>query len=161
MSKPPKPKKIRNHIANEGVAANREELYRRAIRRYNTAMEQGFYFEAIAIMESIIADRMESRIGELTQEPVPFNTLGNLRDRLNGKKDEFPRIETNEDLSKLYNKVVSVWAGKRNAALHQIVKISMEEPKDWTEFLTDAKEAAKEGRKIFQELNNLLQKDRR
>ena len=161
MVNKPKPQKIRNHIGNQGVAQNRYEIYKQAMSRYNLAMKEGFYFEAVAIMESLIADRMESRIGELTNQQVIFDTLGNLRDQLNGKPDYYPRIETNEELIKVYNKVVSDWAGKRNKALHQIVKISIKEPKDWTVFLTEAKKAAEEGKTHFNELNKLLKRERK
>lgn len=153
--------KIRNHIGNEGVAQNRYEIYKHAMSRYKLAFEQGFYFEAVAIMESVIADRMESRIGELTNTEVSFDTLSNLRDRLIGKKDKYTKIETNEDLEKLYNKIVSDWAGKRNKALHQVVKISIKEPKDWETTLSKAKEAAEEGKKYFNELNKLLKRERK
>jgi hypothetical protein len=57
--------KTRNHIGLAGVAQNRHEIYVKAFEHYSLAMDQGFYLEAIAIIESIIADRMESRLGEL------------------------------------------------------------------------------------------------
>lgn len=153
--------KIRNHTGNEGIAENRYEIYKHAMSRYKLAFEQGFYFEAVAIMESVIADRMESRIGELTNTEVNFDTLSNLRDKLNGKKDKYPTIEPNQELQKLYNKIVSDWAGKRNKALHQIVKISIKEPKDWQTTLTKAKEAAEEGKKYFKELDKILKRERK
>ena len=153
--------KLRNHIGEKGVAQNRYEIYDHAMSRYNLAFEAGFYFEAVAIMESVIADRMESRIGELIKQEVEFDTLGNLRDKLNGKKDKYPVIETNADLANLYNKIVSDWAGKRNKALHQVVKISIKEPKDWKTTLTEAKIAAEEGKKHFNELNKLLKGERK
>ncbi len=153
--------KIRNHIGEDGVAQNRYEIYKNAMSRYKLAFEKGFYFEAVAIMESVIADRMESRIGELTKTEVGFDTLSNLRDKLNGKKDKYQKIETNVDLEKLYNKIVSDWAGKRNRALHQVVKISIKEPKDWETTLSDAKIAAEEGKKHLNELNKLLKRERK
>ncbi len=156
-----KPHKVRNHILNDGVAENRYEIYKKAIEKYNLAFEKGFYFEAIAIVESLIADRMESRLGELSKEEVEFNTLSNLKDRLNGKTNKYPRLEDNIELINTYNKIVSDWAGKRNKALHQIAKISMAESKDWDEFNLEAKSTAEEGKKWFYLLNKLIQKERR
>lgn len=147
--------KTRNHIGNEGVGENRNELYQLAFSQFNKAMDEGFYLEAVSIIESVIADRMESRIGQLTGKDVEFGTLSKNRDVLNGSK-KHEKIEFAQELIDLYNKIVSVWAGKRNEALHRIVKISTQEAKDYDEFLEKAKETAVEGRAIFNELKKLM-----
>ncbi|MFT5915887.1 MAG: hypothetical protein ACJAWV_001955 [Flammeovirgaceae bacterium] len=103
-------KKTRNHIGNEGVSKNRYELYQLAFKQFDKAIEAGFYLEAVTIIESIIADRMESRIGQLTEEPFIFGTLGSNRKILNGLGD-FPKIEFVPELERLYNKIVSNWVG--------------------------------------------------
>jgi len=154
-----RPHRTRNHIANEGVGQNRYNSYKNAIKRYHMAMEQGFYLEAVAIMESIIADRLESRLGELTQAEVTFGNLGSLREELLNAEEG--ALETNPILVKLYNKILSDWAGKRNKALHQIVKINNAEEKDWDNFLAESKIAAEEGMQYFRLLNKELSKERR
>ncbi len=53
-----------------------------AISRYTTANEHSFFLEAAALIESLICDRLERRIGELTNKPVEFGTLGDLLKKL-------------------------------------------------------------------------------
>jgi hypothetical protein len=64
--------------------------------RFNTAVEHSFYLEATALIESLISDRLEGRIGELTLAPVEFGTLGDLLKKLNN-------IENDEDLKYIMN----------------------------------------------------------
>lgn len=72
------PKKIRNKSSNPGVARNREVIYREVIERYNKAMADGFYLEAICLTESLICDRLESRLEEIKQTEILFDVLGSL-----------------------------------------------------------------------------------
>jgi hypothetical protein len=130
------------------------EIMKSAISRFNTAIEHSFFLEATALIESLICDRLESRIGELTQKPVEFGTLGNLLNELN-------KIENDVVLKNIMNKVLNQWAGKRNIVIHQAAKIELDKKKDWNVFLKMAESTAKEGRKAFDIYNKQLQKLRR
>lgn len=61
---------------------DRYEIIKSAISRFKTAIEHSFFLEATALIESLICDRLESRIGELTQKSVEFGTLGDLLKKL-------------------------------------------------------------------------------
>ena len=61
---------------------DRYEIIKSAISRFNTVVEYSFFLEATVIIESLICDRLESRIGELTEEPVEFGTLADLLKKL-------------------------------------------------------------------------------
>jgi len=132
----------------------RYEIIRAAISRYNYSMEQGFYLEATTLIESLLSDRLESRLGQLTKIPINFDTIGQLLKKLN-------KVETDIELKNIMNKKLSIWCGQRNATVHQAVKIEMGKKKVWAEFLEDSKRTAIEGRKIFNEYNTQLQKTRR
>jgi hypothetical protein len=132
----------------------RYEIIRAAISRYNYAMEQSFYLEATTLIESLLSDRLESRLGQLTKIPVNFDTIGQLLKKLN-------KVETDVELKNIMNKKLNIWCGQRNATIHQAVKIEMGKKKVWAEFLEDSKRTAIEGRKIFNEYNTQLQKIRR
>ena len=54
-------------ISESNVGKRRHDVYSGVIRQYHYAMASGFYIEAIALMESIIADRMESMSNEISQ----------------------------------------------------------------------------------------------
>jgi hypothetical protein len=153
-----KASKTRNHIGSPGVAQNRSEVFKDAIAQYNDALSKGFYLEAITICESLITDRMESRIGELTNSDVQFDTLNNLKSRLVNPLGN--SLENENSLISLYDEIVSIWAPKRNKALHQVVKISKVETKVWADFQTECEHAAKEGMEYFRRLDNELRKIR-
>lgn len=147
--------KKRDHIATQGVAKNRSEIYKKALKKYKVSIEQGFYIEATAICESLITDRMESRIGELCKKDVYFGNLGEL------KKVLVNYLETDEGLLEIYKYILDKWAPKRNKIIHQIVKISQAGKKDWDKFMAEAKQTAEEGMAIFRELDKLLTKVRK
>lgn len=130
------------------------EIIKAAISRYNTAIEHSFFLEATAIIESLISDRLESRLGELKKEPISFNTIGNLLNALR-------KIETDPVLKEIMNKQINNWCADRNTVIHQAAKIELGKKKDWKDFLKQAEKTAKNGRKIFDEYNKQLKKLRR
>lgn len=73
MSKP----KIRSTIIDIPII-DRHEIIRSAISRFNKAINHSFFLEPSALIESLICNRLESSIGELTNKPVEFVTIGDL-----------------------------------------------------------------------------------
>ena len=133
---------------------DRYEVIKSAMSRFNTAIEHSFFLEATALIESLICDRLESRLGELSKLPITFNTIGNLLEKLRP-------IETDSILIDIMNKQLNNWCGERNVVIHQAAKIELGKSKDWNEFLRFAEHTTKEGRKIFDLYNKQLQKLRR
>lgn len=149
MSKP----KIRATILDiPGI--DRYEIISAVFIRFNTAIEHAFYLEATALIESLICDRLESRLGELTQKSVEFGNMGDLLKRLN-------QVETDETLKVIMNKILNQWTGKRNYVIHQAAKIELGKKKDWKDFLRMAESTAMEGRVAFDSFNKQLKKIRR
>lgn len=150
----PDPKKVRNKSSNPGVPKNREEIYKEVIKRYNKAIEDEYYLEAICLSESLICDRLESRLGELKQTDILFDVLGPLCSKLIS-------IETNANLKVIYKDINSNWRHRRNDAIHQAAKISIASVKVWQDFLDEAKATAEEGLILFRKLDNEIEKARR
>lgn len=130
------------------------EIIKAAISRYNTAIEHSFFLEATALMESLISDRLESRLGELTKSPVSIDTIGNLLNSLR-------KIETDFVLKEIMNRQINNWCGDRNTVIHQAAKIELGKKKKWQDFIKQAEKTAKDGRKIFDAYNKQLNKLRR
>jgi len=149
MSKP----KIRATILDIS-GQERYEIIKAVISRYNTAIEHSFFLEATALMESLISDRLESRLGELIKKPVSFYTIGNLLNALR-------KIETDTVLKEIINKQINSWCGDRNTVIHQAAKIELGKKKEWNDFHKQAEKTAKDGRKIFDAYNKQLNKLRR
>lgn len=146
-------KKIRATILDIS-GQERYEVIKAAISRYNTAIEHSFFLEATALMESLISDRLESRLGELKKEPIPFNTIGNLLNSLR-------KVETDNVLKEIMNKQINTWCGDRNTVIHQAAKIEIGKKKDWNDYLKQAGKTAKDGRKLFDAYNKQLKKLRK
>jgi hypothetical protein len=149
MSKP----KIRATILDiSGI--DRYEIIKSVMSRYNTAVEHGFFLEATALIESLICDRLESRLGELIKIPTELNTIGILLKKLNTK-------EIDPILKQIMNTQLQSWCGERNKTIHQAAKIELGKKKDFNEFIRMSEKTAKMGRKSFDEYNKQLQKIRR
>ena len=129
---------------------------RAAVSRYNTAMEHNFYLEATVLIESLIANRLESRLAELTSDEVEINTLGNLIKKINNSK-----LETDNELTSIMNTKIASWCNKRNIAIHRAAKLVKDEKKEFAQFLETAKDTATEGRKIFDIYNKRLKQLRK
>ena len=132
----------------------RYEIIKAAISRYNTAIEHSFFLEATALMESLISDRLESRLGELKKGPVSFDTIGNLLNSLR-------KVETDRVLKEIMNKQINTWCGDRNTVIHQAAKIELGKKKEWNDFINQAEKTAKDGRIIFDAFNKQLNKVRK
>ena len=70
-----------------GVGMARHDLIRDAIDHYKKAMKEGYFIEAIALMESAISDRMESMLNYMFPYlNYSYGTIGNLAQTLKANK---------------------------------------------------------------------------
>ena len=125
-----------------------------AVSRYNLAMNEGYYIEATALIESLICDRLESRLGELTLKPIPFDTIGNLLNKLR-------KVESDKILIEIMNVRLNLWCNYRNKTIHQAAKIELGKKKEWNTFIKDAKRSAIQGKQIFNEYDKQLKRIRK
>jgi len=110
------------NVPGSAVGSKRYHLYVNAFRQIEKARKQGFHIECIAILESIMADRLEARRVSLNpDEPEKhrFSTLGGLTSKLK-------REDKNAEMQVVYSDIAS-WAEKRNRAIHEIVKLGAEQ----------------------------------
>lgn len=142
---------------NKEVGRARYELYRGAHRRLKQALSLGFWIEAIALCESMISDRLESRISHLNNhesEARRHQVLGGLVNRLKSteKKRGYEAIHA------LYEEV-RLWNAERNRAIHHAVKISDgEEFRKWDERYAELEQVARSGADIVKRLSDELKR---
>ena len=74
--------------AGKGYGTRRRLLFEAARDHIERSIEVGFFCEAIAVSESIIADRLESRLSWLTKQNVGFKTLGWLVNQMRCRPSE-------------------------------------------------------------------------
>jgi len=116
--------------AGKGYGTRRLLLFEAARDHIERSIELGFFCEAIAISESILADRLESRLSWLTKQNAGFKTLGRLL-------KELRRCESDPELTHLLVEL-NDWRDRRNRALHEMVKVADDGPKpDWQTRPTD------------------------
>lgn len=95
----------------------RATYYRGAHEKLKQAIDGEFYIEAIAICDSMLSDRMESRLGFLSGDDQRFLALGTAAKTLLAKEpaENIPARELYQSIGK--------WASGRNHAVHEVVKL--------------------------------------
>jgi hypothetical protein len=146
-------KQIRGEaFAGHGYGTRRRLLLEAARGQIERSIVAGFFCEAIAVSESIISDRLESRLSWLTKQNVGFKTLGWLIKEL--KKYEF-----NSDMNRILIELDG-WRVQRNSALHEMVKVAADgpipdwesRPSDWQVRMDDLSVTARQGYDLVQQV---------
>jgi len=131
----------------------RAELYRQGIGRAERAIREGFYIEAIAIQESVIADRLEYLLEFISGERR-FHTLGRL---LSTIRSQVPSEHLDEEVLG----AVAVWSDQRNIAIHRMVKYSDFHDLSWRQRLADCSLAAEEGKVVMRAVDAWVRRTKR
>lgn len=113
-------------IATSGLptGALRFRLYKQAYSRINEAMQDGYNLEAITIVESLVSDRLESRLSALLGKDFSFQTLGAVVNKVKS-------VETDAALGALVDVDLRAWAKQRNSALHEMAKMADGDSSTW------------------------------
>jgi len=142
----------KSEISGTNASGNEEKYhsYREAWARINAALDEGFYFEAVTIEESIITDRLISHlvgVGAIDREEEPddYDTFHNLLTKWRNTGSHPIQKREFEDLQgATFN-----WKKQRNTVIHQIAKSSPGDPTEpIDDFLETAKEAAERGEEL-------------
>jgi hypothetical protein len=144
-----KPLKAKNTGPKGAVAQARRALFAAAHKRISAALEAGYFLEAITIIESILADRLEARLAWIHGK-CHFSTLGTLVGELSGRKSS-----ESAEARQLYNEILQ-WADRRNRALHQMVKLAEGSNETWAEKYEQAHDTAIKGEKLARKVENLV-----
>lgn len=126
----------RRALYNTEVGKVRGDLYRRALDRASVAHAQGFDLEAIALVESLMADRLESVLSLIAGQPARFGTVGEAARELDKPHNLLER-ELLED--------VILWSHDRARWLHEFAKVPDGDDVTWEDRLADASRVASEG----------------
>lgn len=135
-----------------GVGDHRYRLYTIAWQRVCEASEAGYYLEAITLLESLIADRLESRASYLTGENEGFSNLGPLI-------RTFRKHETVQAFRDLIERLDS-WRKKRNTALHEVVKLEHGPLPSWEKQTASLPSIVQVGKDLLREFADLDEVER-
>jgi len=118
-----------------------------AYGRMSAAIEAGFYLEAIALTESIVSDRLESRLSALGHPNCAFQPLGELIKAIRKWEPDAP-------LRALVEQDLDSWRVLRNQALHEMVKVAVGDPSNWDDRMLALVLIAEEGRSVLRRIDN-------
>lgn len=139
-------------VNEKDVGLKRFEVYSFALNKYKYAIEQKCFIEAISIIESLITDRLESFLNQISEKnDYSFKTLGVLLKALN-------HLNLSKDFQELSNDI-NLWRNQRNNAIHEIAKFSsvLFSVNDRYDALLDISQL---GYKLFRRLDGLINKHR-
>jgi hypothetical protein len=131
--------------SGEGYGTLRYNLFRAARDHIESSIKAGYHCEAIAIIESVISDRLESRLSWLSKQNYGFKTLGWLIKKLRGYETDSELTMLLEDLDK--------WRERRNGAIHELVKVEAGKPHiGWCERMAELATSARDGYELLKRL---------
>jgi len=118
------------------------ELIKNARKRVERAIKSGFHIEATALLESLIADRLESSIENKTGKIQKVQNLGPLI------KSAISHSIISEDFAA----DIRSWSNNRAKVIHEMVKVSNENSGNWRERIAFARDLAIQGKEILRKL---------
>ena len=138
--------------ATPDVRATRGDIYRLSYKRAQRAIKAGFYLEAIALIESMMADRLESILAIQSRQPVHFRTAAQAASALR---------HTHPYRDSLLLKDVSAWSNGRSRWLHEFAKVSEHDHLTWRARIADARDVAEAGLDLLKGVASASQQARR
>ena len=138
-------KKRAVNIPGNEVGKQRYDIYRYATVWVETALRQGYNLEAITLIESLISDRLESRLSQLLGQDFSYKTLGGLIITIKDK-------ETDEKLRALVLNDLDPWRNDRNSAMHEMVKLADGDTKTWQDRMDALVPVANRGYEIYRKI---------
>lgn len=107
-------------LDTNNVGNQRYNLYKKVIEHINKSIDNGYYLEAITLIESLIADRLESHLTFIKGEDFSFKTLDKIVKNFSRHKSDI-----DDDLYRLVEEYVNNWKEKRNLVLHEMAKLKL------------------------------------
>jgi hypothetical protein len=138
------------NIPGSDVGKKRYDLYANAYRQIEKARAAGCYIECIAILESIIADRLEARRAALNPDDITKHRFWTLQTALKLEKEE---VSDDQEIKQLYGEI-STWSHERDSALHEMVKLgSVERTEEWEVRYRSLKGVVREGMRLARQVS--------
>jgi hypothetical protein len=126
------------NLPENNVGKQRYDLYKKAYEHIAQSMENGYYLEVITLCESLISDRLESRLSQIIESNYSFKVLGDLIEKIR-------KYETDKIFRDLVSTQVDEWRKNRNSALHEMIKVEMGDSSTWEDRMSILPEIAKTG----------------
>ncbi|MFT3810922.1 MAG: hypothetical protein QM698_13465 [Micropepsaceae bacterium] len=142
--------------ASSVAGQKRRAAYEAAWQQIRHAKAQQCWLEVIALIESMLSDRLEARyanrLGQSSSGRQLAPGLGRCVMRV-------LQLQPNDsrDLIEIYD-AIRLWSRRRNAALHEMVKALEGRETDWSARTNENKSTAIDGEKLFRKLDVAIRK---
>ena len=136
-------------LSGSHIAKLRQHMYQSAFARIKEANNAGYYLESITLIESMLSDRLESRLTYLLKTDFSFKNLGSLIKKAR-------EIENDLILRKYLAEDLDLWRDARNKALHEMVKIADGETITWNDRVKVINEVSSNGLTLLRAIDNRL-----
>ena len=120
----------------------KQVLYQQAHQRIERCLKIGAHIEAVALIESIMSDRIESALVAPSGNQLEASTLGSL----------VSRIDKIEPMPTDLKRDILVWNKSRAFVVHQMVKLTNDHGGEWNERIAFARRTAREGQDLLKVL---------
>jgi hypothetical protein len=148
------------------IAGNEAKFlsYAEAWARIRIAVRQGFFFEAVAIQESILSDRLTSFLVKTCGSDPSHKALGKLNDLIGmwGKQAKQRACEDNSRLREIdeLQHQLDAWRAARNEVIHGLVRGRQVQSEDRVEdFLTMAQQVARDGETLARLISRWVRRE--
>lgn len=122
-------------------------MFRQVFSRINAAQQQGFYLEAITLVESLVTDRLEGRLSFLLGQDFSFKTLGAVIDKARTH-------EADGVLNSIISSRLDNWRVARNKSLHEMAKIAAGDTRTWEDRTKGLIPICEEGVRILRAIDS-------
>ena len=123
----------------------KKRIWARASIQLRDAMEDGYWIEAVAIEESMMADAIESYL----QKHYKVDKFLELGDAISAVL-KLNLIEKDEALFIRARR----WVNERNAVIHELMKVNKKNQLSWEQKMNNNLGVATEGQELAKELKN-------
>lgn len=140
-------------LPDNNIGQQRYELFKSVLSRINQSCQDGYYLEAITLIESLISDRLESYLSFVLGDNIGFQNLGTLINHFESKKNQ---EKIDNELKEVVLNNVNDWRKKRNKVLHEMAKIDFNNQLTWEQKCQDLNEIAENGLNVFRKIDKRL-----
>jgi hypothetical protein len=147
------------------MRAGRNQLGTQRYHRYVAAFDhiincskRGYHLEAIAVLDSLIGDRLASRLSHLLDEEIPVKlTMGQLCHKLLDPPTKGASPTEVDSAFQAVTKDIRAWVKERNRAMHAVAKIIRddEDARHFDELLESHRSVVERGIALLQTFDQL------
>lgn len=135
---------------DNNIGADRSNLFSKVIDRINDSISNGYFLEAIALLESLITDRLESRLSFILSKNVGVGFVSIVK-----LTNDIKANELQDEVRSICDDI-RLWIKDRNTCIHQVAKIDINKNQSWGRQMEFCKSTADKGLILFRKVDKAI-----